>query len=235
MDIKSYLEYINTPWGRLFYKLLWNNLQLQDKRILDFGSGFGITSNHLAHNNEVIAIEPNLDMINNRVSDNSYIQIVGSIEKIYELETASFDFVLCHNVFEYVDNRFELLNEFHRILKSDGMLSIVKHNKMGKVMHKAVFDYDVDEALELLQGMDTFSRNFGIIKEYDISELVEMCNKQFDIIDIYGIRTFYGIQHNNIKTECDWEDKMFQLECAVESNPLFRNIAFFQHLILKKV
>ena len=27
---------------------------------------------------------------------------------------------------------------------------------------------------------------------------------------------------------------MFELECAVESDPHFYNVAFFQHLILKK-
>lgn len=105
MDIKSYLEYINTPWGRLFYKLVSHNLQFQGKRVLDFGSGFGITSNYLAKNNEVVAIEPNPDMINNRISDNLYTQIVGSIEELSKLETASFDVVLCHNVLEYIDNR----------------------------------------------------------------------------------------------------------------------------------
>lgn len=235
MDIKRYLEYINTPWGRLFYKLVWHNLQFQGKRILDFGSGFGVTSNHLARNNEVTAIELNPDMITNRIRENSYTQIAGSIDELRELSAASFDVVLCHNVMEYIDNRSELLNEFYRILKNEGVLSIVKHNKAGKVMHKAVFEYDIDETLSLLQGTDTVSRNFGVIKEYEISELEAMVNKQFNINNIFGIRTFYGIQHNSFKSEPDWLEKMFQLECAVESDPTFRNIAFFQHLILKKV
>lgn len=51
MNINGYLDYINTPWGRLFYRLVWYNLNFKDKRILDFGSGFGVTANHLAECN----------------------------------------------------------------------------------------------------------------------------------------------------------------------------------------
>lgn len=45
MNINGYLDYINVPWGRLFYRLVWHNLGFKDKKILDFGSGFGVTSN----------------------------------------------------------------------------------------------------------------------------------------------------------------------------------------------
>ena len=40
--------------------------KLQDikgKRVLDFGSGFGLVANHLAQNNEVLAVEPNEEMV----------------------------------------------------------------------------------------------------------------------------------------------------------------------------
>ncbi len=51
------------------------------------------------------------------------------------------------------------------------VLSIVKHNKAGKIMQKAVFEYKIDEAMELLRGEDVKSLNFGTIREYDDSEL----------------------------------------------------------------
>ena len=49
-----------------------------------------------------------------------------------------------------------------------------------------------------------------------------------------GVRTFFGIQPNSFKGEPDWEDKMFELERAVEGIPVYSNVAFFQHLILSK-
>lgn len=45
MNINGYLDYINVPWGRLFYRSVWHTLGFKDKKILDFGSGFGVTSN----------------------------------------------------------------------------------------------------------------------------------------------------------------------------------------------
>ena len=32
MNINGYLDYINTPWGRLFYRLVWYNLNFKDKK-----------------------------------------------------------------------------------------------------------------------------------------------------------------------------------------------------------
>ena len=72
--------------------------------ILDFGSGFGITADYLANNNHVTAIEPNIDIVesNERMRENDYTQIIGSLDKLKEQMSDVFDAVVCHNVFEYV-------------------------------------------------------------------------------------------------------------------------------------
>ncbi len=235
MNIQGYLDYMTTPWGRLFYRLVWHNIEFQGKKILDFGSGFGLTASHLAKSNKVTAVEPNAEMLEHRICDHPYEQITGSIEKLKELEDSSFDVILCHNVLEYVEERGALISEFHRLLKKDGILSVVKHNKDGKVMHKAVFEYNVDEAMSLLSGEKGVSLNFGTINEYETKDLLKWMDGRFVLGQTYGIRTFYGIQTNAFKTEPDWEDKMFALECAVEENPTYANVAFFQQLMLKKV
>ncbi len=234
MNINGYLDYINTPWGRLFYRLVWYNLKFKGKRILDFGSGFGVTSNHLAECNDVMAVEPNMEMLEHRICDNHYEQIVGGIDKLKEMEEGSFDVILCHNVLEYIEDRRELMAEFHRLLKKDGVLSIVKHNKAGKIMHKAVFENNIDEAMSLLSGENATSQNFGTINEYEIEDLQDWSAEKFVLDKVCGIRTFYGIQPNSFKGSSDWEERMFELECAVESNPVYTNVAFFQHLILER-
>lgn len=236
MDIQNYFDYVNAPWGRLFYKLVWDHLQFRDMKILDFGSGFGITAEHLSKDNSVIAIEPNEDMVKLSMNDGSYTQLLGSTEKLKELEDFSFDVIICHNVLEYMgDGRGELIDEFYRILADGGILSIVKHNKLGKVMHKAIFEYNIDEVKKILQGGKAESVNFGVINEYELDELDMLINGKFDVSDIFGIRTFYGLQDNDLKGEVDWVDKMFELERIVEDDPRFYGIAFFQHLLLKKV
>ena len=224
-----------TDWDRLLKKILWSQLEnIKEKKILDFGSGEGITANHFAKDNEVVAVEPWEDMLQNRWQDYDYLQIKGDISAIAEMQNNSFDVVFCHNVLEYVENRAEIIAEFHRLLKKGGVLSIVKHNKDGKIMHKAVFENNVEEALSLLAGEKAVSQNFGTIDEYETEELLEYMADRFTLEKVGGIRTFFGIQPNSFKSEPDWEDSMFELECAVEAKPIYANVAFFQHLIFRK-
>lgn len=50
-------------WERLFKRIVWKQIgEIEGKRILDFGSGEGITANYFARKNEVIAIEPSEEM-----------------------------------------------------------------------------------------------------------------------------------------------------------------------------
>ena len=47
------------PWEQLFKRVLWAQLgELRGKRILDFGSGIGVTASRYAAGNEVVAVEP---------------------------------------------------------------------------------------------------------------------------------------------------------------------------------
>ena len=234
MNINAYLDYIHTPWGRLFYRLVWHNLEFREKRILDFGSGFGVTANHLAARNDVTAVEPNEEILEHRICENHYLQIAGSLELLKDIEDASFDVILCHNVLEYIENRADYIAEFHRLLKKDGILSIVKHNKHGKVMHKVVFENNADEAMALLNGENAMSQNFGTINEYELEDLQECMAERFVLDKLCGIRTFFGIQPNSFKSDPGWEESMYALECAVENDPVYSNVAFFQHLLLIK-
>lgn len=48
-NIQAYLENLQQPWGQIYYDILFDQLQdIKEKRVLDFGSGFGPVSNHLA-------------------------------------------------------------------------------------------------------------------------------------------------------------------------------------------
>lgn len=141
--------------------------------------------------------------------------------------------IICHNILEYLDNREELLSEFSRVLKPGGIVSIVKHNKAGKIMHKAVFENKINEALELLNSGNAISANFGKINEYDNYELEKYCKGTFKIEKVYDIRMFYALQRNELKMDPNWVSNMYKLECLTGDMPEFRNIAFFHHVILK--
>ncbi|CDM69826.1 S-adenosylmethionine-dependentmethyltransferase [Clostridium bornimense] len=237
-NLKNYLENIKKPWGILFYKVIWEQLSsISNCKVLDFGSGFGFTSNYLAAKNNVTAIEPNLEMIEERICENNYKQIYGDIKALKEQEDNSFDVILCHNVLEYAKERKEIFDEFYRILKPNGVLSIVKHNHAGRIMQKVVFENNVDEAISLLNGGKINVYSFGEINYYDIDDIKEWIgNKNIIIEKIRGVRTFWALQQNNeIKNEKSWQDKMFEIEMKVSDIEEFINISFFNHVLLRKI
>ena len=135
-SVNDYVDLVKAPWGKMFYDLLFAQLDiphLPRLKILDLGSGLGVTANHFAAWHDITAIEPNEEMINNRLKENKYEQIQGGVEKIAIHKDVFFDIVFCHNVLEYIEDKEPIVAELLRVLKSDGILSIVKHNRVGRV------------------------------------------------------------------------------------------------------
>ncbi len=97
------------PWERLLKRIIWLQLgEMKGKRILDFGSGLGVTASRYAKDNQVIAIEQSVDSVNGSWREYEYEQIIGSIDELRKLDSESFDVIFCHNVLEYVPERSTL-------------------------------------------------------------------------------------------------------------------------------
>lgn len=222
-------------WEAMLKKMVWHQLgDINGKKILDFGSGLGITANKYAKNNHVMAIEPSEESVNARWQENAYEQIVGGIEELRKLAAESFDVIFCHNVLEYASEREEIVREFYRLLKPGGMLSIVKHNRFGRVMQMAVLLNNFESANDLLDGKDGVASQFGVIRYYDDSDIVKWC-EGLAVSKVYGIRTFWDLQQNQeIQEDAAWQEKMLEIETRVSEIEEFRAIAFFHHLILRK-
>jgi ubiquinone/menaquinone biosynthesis C-methylase UbiE len=126
-------------WERLFKRIVWSQIgDLKGLSVLDFGSGEGVTADHYAADNTLTAVEPSDEMLANAWKDHKYTQIVGDASALSNFDDNSFDFILCHNVLEYIDNKQAVICELERILKPSGKISIVKHNRAGRVMQMAV-------------------------------------------------------------------------------------------------
>jgi cheR methyltransferase, SAM binding domain len=222
-------------WDRLFKRIVWQQMgDISGKRILDFGSGEGITADHFAANNEVIAIEPSEVILANAWKDNKYEQIVGDVSSLSKMPDSSFDMIICHNVLEYIDDKKQVITELSRLLKTGGILSLVKHNRAGRVMQMAVLLDDFDKANDLLDGKDGSASQFGAIRYYD-DEDISKWNRKLKLIDTFGIRTFWDLQQNQEKHNSEeWQLKMVQLENRVSKIQQYRDIAFFHHLVFIK-
>ncbi|NNU78143.1 class I SAM-dependent methyltransferase [Clostridium estertheticum] len=235
-DFETYLENMKKPWRVMFYRVVWEQLsQITNSKILDFGSGLGITANHLAKSNDVVAIEPNVDMTEMRTCENSYQQIIGGIEQLKKQKDNTFDVVVCHNVFEYAKGRKDIFRELCRVLKPNGIISIVKHNHAGRIMQKAVFENNVDEAIALLNGGTANVMNFGKVDYYDINDVIEWIGDlDINIEKVLGIRTFFALHPNNeIRYDPIWQEKMFELEMKASDMDEYINISFYNHVLLK--
>ena len=222
-------------WERLFKKIVWKQLgDMEGKKILDFGSGEGITANHFAEKNDVTAIEPSKEMLSNAWKDYEYTQIVGDVNALSAFKNETFDMIICHNVLEYIDDKAAVVKALARVLKKDGIISIVKHNRAGRVMQMAVLLDDFEKANEILDGKDSTASKFGTIRYYEDNDITKW-EPQITISDIWGIRTFWDLQQNQQKHGDEaWQEKMLQLEMRVSQMREYKNIAFFHHLLLKK-
>lgn len=216
-------------------KMVWQQLgSITDKKILDFGSGMGVTANYLAEKNDVTAVEPDEDSVNNRWSDNVYLQLVGSTDKLRTLGDETFDVILCHNVLEYAPDREQIVREFARLLKPDGKISIVKHNRAGRVMQMVVLLNQFEHARELLDGKDGMSSQYGAIHYYEDADIEKWCSG-LKITKTLGMRTFWDLQQNQEQHKDPvWQDQMIGLEMRVSDLDRYRDIAFFHHLFFEK-
>lgn len=223
------------PWELLLKKILLKQLgDIRGKRILDFGSGIGIMANHYAAHNEVVAVEPSEESVAQRWQENTYCQIVGSTESLREFEDESFDVILCHNVLEYVTDADCIVREFHRLLKADGMISIVKHNRPGRVMQMVVLLNEFGKANGLLDGKDGVASQYGTIRYYEDSDIITWCD-QLRVEKVSGIRTFWDLQQNqDCHKDSAWQEQMMEIEMRVSDMKEYRDIAFFHHVILRK-
>ena len=63
--------------------------------------------------------------------------------------------------------------EFTRLLKPGGLLSIVKHNEVGRVLQTVVLKMIPQKALDLLAGQDLETHSMGLAQAYDLDRAVE--------------------------------------------------------------
>lgn len=223
------------PWECLMKKIVWQQLGgIGDNKILDFGSGIGVTANYLAENNDVTAIEPDKESVNERWADHQYTQIIGSTDELRKFADETFDMIICHNVLEYAIDREDIIRELSRVLKADGKISIVKHNRAGRVMQMVVLLNDFEHAHSLLDGNDGMTSKYGAIHNYEDSDIEKWC-PELKIAKTLGMRTFWDMQQNQeMHKDADWQDKMIEIEMRVSDMEEYKDIAFFHHLLIEK-
>jgi len=239
-NVQDYVETIKAPWGKMFYDLLFIQLnvpQTPKLNVLDFGSGLGVASNYYAKWHNVTAIEPNEEMIENRHTENNYTQIHGDIEALKSFADNTFDCIFCHNVLEYIEDKEPILQSLFRVLKIGGTLSVVKHNRTGRVLHTAVFHNNPHKALSLVEeGSNDKSGYLGTQYIYSNDKLTEWATRHNGkLTNVLGMRAFWALgQDNSVKFTDEWYENMLELESRVASIKEYRQVAFLNLLIFER-
>ncbi|MCL2704303.1 MAG: methyltransferase domain-containing protein [Defluviitaleaceae bacterium] len=239
-NVNDYIEHVKSPWGRMFYDLLFIQLDIPETprlKILDFGSGLGVTADYYAAWHDVTAVEYNAEMIVNRFRENSYTQIHGAVEHIAAFSSNTFDVVICHNVLEYIKDQEPVFAELLRVLKPGGTLSVVKHNQYGKVFHSAVFWNDPGKALSLLKNSTSGNINFiGTQYIYSYKDAAAWSEKYGGTIKrVFGMRAFWALgQNSDVKYNDDWYRNMLELERQAADIDEYKNAAYHNHILIEK-
>lgn len=223
------------PWEAMLKRMVWHQLgEISGKKILDFGSGKGETACFYARCNDVLAIEPSQEAVDSRWQEYGYSQLTGSTEQLRKLTDESFDVILCHNVLEYAEDRESIVREFARLLKKDGLLSVVKHNRAGRVMQMAVLLNDFNHANALLNGENGSALKYGMIRYFEDEDIENWC-AELKIEQMLGMRTFWDLQQKqDCHTEPEWQKRMLALENRVAGIAEYAAVAFFHHLFIRK-
>ncbi|WP_419884493.1 class I SAM-dependent methyltransferase [Paenibacillus sp. B-A-8] len=247
-SMRSYSNYIQMPWGRLFYLTAWHQIEnhiLLEKKpsILDIGCGFGITSHEFARKGyRVTGIDPTTEMIAKAQESamKEGLSISYSVTTLQDSDVLAerYDWIFCHNVLEYLEHPKEMLMDISKKQSAKGMLSLIAHNPVAKVMKKAIMNKDPQGALDSIGNMREYSgiiqTEITIYTNDQLAEWLENCG--YEIRWTYGIHNIYGyIADNEVKMDEDWNKHMVELELKLGSESPYKDIAIFTHLIAEKI
>lgn len=225
-------------WNYLQKKITLNQLpNLKQKTILDFGAGECLLPSMLDFSNNFICIDPNFSQYENIVTQKNIFKINGSFEKLKCFKNDSFDVIFCHNVFEYLDEetRKKVILEFIRILKNDGFISFMKHNKFGRILEQIVFKNDFDNYKKIFIENESYSERFGNIQYFKDKDLIKWSNNKLTMVNKFGLRMFYDLQSDSsLWTDKEWQEKIIESEMYFSKTEEFINVSFLHHLILIK-
>ncbi len=240
IDVAAYLDYTRKPWGQLYYDTVASQLACvpDGAAVLDIGAGFGVLAARLCDRCRVTALEPDEAMRAHFLPQEKIALLAGGFPEAAALPAASFDAVLCHNVLEYVDvdGRPAAFAAMARALRPGGLLSLIAHNRPGKVAAAAVFQADPGKAAGLLAGDTAYSLSFGEISDLapqDVEALCASCGLRVE--QYMGVRMFFGlVQNNEVKFDPAWQKAALALELQAAKLDPYRQMAFYRHYHIRQ-
>lgn len=225
-------------WDKLQKQIIINQLpDIKNKLILDFGAGDCLLPHLMDNTNKIICIEKNLKLYETIYKSKNIKLLNGDENILKSFKDESFDMIICHNVFEYMSDsqREKTIEEFCRILKKNGFISFIKHNKFGRILEQILYKNNFANYKSIYLNNESFSERFGQINYFKDNDLIKWSNNQLMQVNKFGLRMFYDLQTNlDLQISIEWQKKIIDAELFFCKETKFVDIAFLHHLILIK-
>jgi S-adenosylmethionine-dependent methyltransferase len=251
----KYAAYLETPEGRLRCDLAFANLQdflplPQAKlslRALDLGCGTGATAVRLARLGIDVTLldsSPAMLDIAERAAleagvDGKIVLKHGDAAQVANLfPVGSFDFVLCHNILEYVDDPNAILSAATQMMRSDstgnGILSILVRNWAGEVFKAGIEAGDLKAAERNLTSEWGYESLFGgRVRLFTLDSLQVMAKgTSLAVAAERGVRVISDYLPPQI-SRCEEYERIFELERKLGSLPEFAAVARYIQIIAR--
>lgn len=167
--------------------LEWLGKDLQDKEVLDIGCGAGIISGEISRRcKQVTAIDITDEALKEAmqsysISEIAFQFIIGDGTRL-PFPDASFDIIVCNQVYEHVRDQDKLINDIYRVLRPEGLCYMATGNKLWPIEPHTKLPF-----LSYLPKSiaDKYARRFRGIDEYDVTlptywKLKRILSNRFD-------------------------------------------------------
>ena len=248
--IAKWKQEMDLPWAKLKYKLGQANLSKylgqNQMRILDVGGGNGLDSISFAKQGHHVDI---VDYSQEMLADVQSQAIQGNIQEyitthLTDVKNISdlfsdgqFDLILCHNVLQYVDDVSSLIKNISKLLKPNGVVSIISINRHSTPYHAAFLYNDLTEALAQLNTRTSTAKIFdAVMTNYCADEIKELLENAGIIPEAdYGIRCvcdYWG--DNERKLDPVIFEQIERLEFALTELHPYKLLARYFQVVARK-
>jgi len=225
-------------WHDIVFSTLEEIIAGKKCRILDAAGGTGFYSIPLiAKGQDIVVLDLSKEMLMKARDKTEKVEtVLGDVENM-GFSNGTFDLVLCHLALCHFPNPVKALNEFQRVLRENGILSLIVENKVFFSIIEA-FKGNLQEAVRRLNSRELYV-NIGElprIRTFEKTELVDMCSVAgMKIIKIMGLMALMNYLQACGKKFIEQSKELEMLEkklSEMEEGAAFNRFLF---LICKKI
>ncbi|MCE9679835.1 methyltransferase domain-containing protein [Shewanella sp. AS1] len=238
-----------TPKGEIRAAVIWRDLtqaipQLQQGklRILDAGGGFGFFSQKLAKlGHKVTLCDISAQMLEQaKLQIDEYetanqtkldIELVHApIQALTSEQYGQYDLVLCHAVAEWLSNAQQTLRELTKLVKPDGLFSLMFYNKEAMRFHSLVsgnFDYvAADFKVKKKVGLTPTHP----LQIEDVTHWLD--NWQMQLVSQSGVRVIHDYLKSSQPLNFDF-NQLLAMELQYSQHPAYIGLGRYVHFICR--